>query len=66
MMIDREFEEMGVEKMETVFYQEKMKKMMAQVVEQLPVTRPLPKQRHLVTPLTITWLISISPNAASP
>jgi hypothetical protein len=66
MMIDSEFEEMGREKMETFFYQEKMKKMMAQVVEQLPVTRPLPKQRHLVTHFKIIWIISISPNAASP
>lgn len=61
---DREFE--GTEKMVNLFYQEKMKKVMAQVVEELPVTRPFPKQRHLVTPLTIIWLISSSPNAANP
>ena len=65
-MIDREFEEKGREKMVNLFYQERMKKMMALVVEQLPVTRPLPKQRHLVTPLTIIWLISSSPNADKP
>jgi hypothetical protein len=63
---DREFEGMGREKMVNLFYQETMKKMMAQVAEQLPVTRPFPKQRHLVTPLTIIWLISSSPNAANP
>ena len=42
-----------------------MKKKMAQVVER-PVTSPLPKQRHLVTPLSTVWLISNSPNADNP
>jgi len=42
-----------------------MKKKTAQVVEP-PTTRPLPKQRHLVTPLTTPWLMRSSPNAASP
>lgn len=42
-----------------------MKKKTAQVVE-VPVIKPLPKQRHLVTPLSTVWLSKRSPNAASP
>lgn len=47
-------------------YQEKMKKKTAQAVTEVPVTRPLPKQRHLVTPLSTDWLRSKSPNADRP
>lgn len=46
-------------------YQEKTKKKTVQVVEE-PVIKPLPQQRHLVTPLRTVWLRKRSPNAANP
>lgn len=46
-------------------YHERMKEKTAQVVEQ-PETRPLPQQRHRVTPLRTVWLRSRRATAARP